>query len=180
MANIITGIIVVALVIGAVMTLTNASLSSASEISLSWNRMTNRTGDRARTELQLITADINGTGSKDVDISLRNIGQTALTDIPDWDVIIQYYRSQGNLNLEILRADYSTSNPPPHQDWTLVGIYLDADSLEAEVYEPNVFNPGEEMIIRVHIGPPPIPGSTDNRVTIGTANGVTLSAPFSR
>ena len=38
----------------------------------------------------------------------------------------------------------------------------------------------EEMIIRVHIGPPPIPGSTDNRVTIGTANGVTLSAPFSR
>ena len=56
---------------------------------------------------------------------------------------------------------------------------MNATTEEAEVYEPNVFNPGEEMVLRLNVSPA-IPGDTDNLVTIATANGVTLAAPFSR
>ena len=56
---------------------------------------------------------------------------------------------------------------------------MDAGPPVAEVYEPNVFNPGEEMVIRINITPA-IPANTNNLVTIGAANGVTLAAPFSR
>ena len=178
MANVITGIIVVALVVGAVMTLTNAALSSASDISLSWGDMTDRVADRARTELQLITADIVGSGTN-IDISLRNSGQTALREFSKWDAVISYYATSSNANLNITRMTYTTSSSPSNGQWTVVGVYLNAGTAEAEVYEPNVFNPGEEMIVRLNVTPA-IPTTTDNLATIGTANGVTLSAPFSR
>ncbi len=178
MANIITGLVAVALVIGAVITMTSASLSSASDISLTWNDMTNRTGERARTELQLITADIVGSGTN-IDISIRNSGQTALREFKKWDAVISYYATSSNADLKITRMTYTTSSSPSNGQWTMVGVYLNAGTAEAEVYEPNVLNPGEEMIVRLNVTPA-IPATTDNLATIGTVNGVTLSAPFSR
>ncbi len=180
MANVITAVIAVTLIIFAVMTLTTSSFTSASQISMAFDGLTQRNGDRARTELAVIDADPGGTGSKEIDITIRNTGQTALMDFSKWDVVIQYYTSSGNGNLQIIHAEYSTSDPPPDAEWTVRGIYVEASTESPEVYEPNIFNPNEEMIIRVEIGPPPIPGSTDNRVTIGVNNGVAVSAPFSR
>jgi hypothetical protein len=56
---------------------------------------------------------------------------------------------------------------------------MDAGTEEAEVYERNVLNPGEEMTIRLTISPA-IPANTDNLVTIAAPNGIRLTAPFSR
>ena len=180
MAHTITAVIAITLIIFAVLTLTASSLSSASRISMAFEGLTRRNGDRARTELTVIDADPGGTGSKEIDITIRNTGQTALRDFSKWDVVIEYYKSSGNGDLRIIHAEYSSSDPPPDTEWTMRGIYIEASTETPEVYEPNIFNPTEEMIIRVEIGPPPIPGSTDNRVTIGVINGVTVSAPFSR
>lgn len=179
MAHVITAVIAIALIVGTAVTLMNVSLSAADEISASWDRKAERSKDIARTDLTLIQADISGAPSEDVDISFRNTGQTPLKDFALWDVIVRYYGSSGNGDLSILSADYTTTDPPPANMWTVEGIYTDVGTSEAEVYEPNVFNPGEEMIVRVRISPA-VPAGTDNLVTIGVDNGVTLSAPFTR
>lgn len=91
---------------------------------------------------------------------------------------IEYYSQSGNSDLNIAWLT-STSTPPASGQWAVKGIYMDAGTEEAEVYERNVFNPGEEMTITLTISPA-IPASTDNLVTIGAPNGIRLSAPFSR
>ena len=178
MANIVTGIIAIALVMATALSLTWAALSSASDISLTWDQLVDRTGDRARTQLALVTADIQG-GGADIDISLQNTGQTALADFSDWDVILVYYATSTNQNLRLVRLAHTTSTIPASGQWNDNGFFLDVAASEAEVYEPNIFNPGEVMKMRLNITPS-IPATTTNVATIGTANGVTLAVPFSR
>ena len=177
-ANVIVSTIAIALIIATVAVLTQAALSSASSVTLSWDRMVRRDADIARAELKLITADIGGSGTN-VDISVGNSGQTALRHFADWAVIIQYYATSSNQGLNIKWLPYTTSTPPSSDQWTVSGLYMNASSSVSEVYDPNVFNPGEEMIIRLNITPA-IPTSTDNLVTVGAPNGVTVAAPFSR
>ena len=167
---------VVAIVTGAV-SLTGAALSSADDASAAWETMTKRTGRAYRTELKLITVDAQGSG-QDIDISIRNEGQTSLSDFSWWDVMIEYYAQPGNSDLNIAWLS-STSTPPASGQWAVKGIFMNAGTEAAEIYEQNVFNPGEEMTIRLNISPS-IPTSTDNLVTIAAPNGIRLTAPFSR
>ena len=178
MSHIVTAVFAIALILLTVTLLATASFSSASRISLAWDGMVQRNSERDRTALALISADIMPT-STNVDISIRNSGQTALRDFANWDVTIQYYATTSNQGLSISWLLYTASSTPPSGQWTVRGVYLDAATLKAEVYEPNILNQGEESIVRVNITPA-IPTSTDNLVTIGTPNGVTVSAPFSR
>ena len=122
---------VVAIVAGAV-TLTGAALSSANDASAAWERMTKRTGQAFRTELKLITADAGGSG-QDIDIYLRNEGQTSLSDFSWWDVMIEYYSQPSNSDLNITWLS-STSTPPASGQWAVKGIFMDAGTEEAEVY----------------------------------------------
>ena len=178
MANVVIGAIVVAMIIFGSVTLISASLGAAGELSLTWDEVLKRKGDNNRTEITLITADISGAGA-DVDISIRNSGQSALVSFTDWDAVIRYYDTTNNVGLNIKWLVYATSSPPSANQWEVEGIYTDAGTKSAEIFEPNIFNPGEEMIVKVNIDPA-IPVSTDNVVTIGAENGVSLSAPFSR
>ena len=178
MASVVTSIFALSLIMGSVLLLTWSSLSSANRVTLEWNSMAQRNGREERTEISLIAADILGSGD-DIDISLRNIGQTAMRDFANWDVTIQYYATSTNQGLNIAWLPYTASSTPPSGKWTVTGLYLNASSSKPEVYDPNVFNHGEEMKLRVNISPQ-IPTSTDNLVTIGTPNGITVAAPFSR
>ena len=178
MSNVVTAALAIALIMGAVMILTWSSLSSADQVSLAWEAKVQRSMQRDRSDLTLISADLVAT-STNIDVSIRNSGQTALRDFSHWDVIIQYYATSSNSGLNIDWLPYTTTSPPSAGKWTVNGLFLNAGTLKAEVYEPNVLNPGEEMILRINITPL-IPTSTDNLITIGEPNGVTVAAPFSR
>ncbi len=178
MANIVIGAITVGMILLGSITLISASLSAAGELSLTWDEVLKRKGDKSRTEMTLITADIAGAGT-DIDVSILNNGQSALVDFTDWDAVIRYYDTTNNTGLNIKWLEYATSSPPSANQWEVEGIYLDSVTKDAEIFEPNIFNPGEEMIVRVNITPA-IPAGTDNVVTIGAENGISLSAPFSR
>lgn len=177
MTNAIVAAVAIALILGATLILTNAALTSASQLSVSWDDMIRRKGDIARAEMTLITADILAT-STDIDISVRNSGQTAMTNFPDWDLTIRYYASSNNIDLNISYLTYATSTPATGE-WTVQEIYADYSELDTEIYEPDVFNPGEEMLLKVNITPA-IPTNTDNVVIIGADNGISLPATFSR
>lgn len=101
-----------------------------------------------------------------------------MEDFSEWDVVIQYYATTSNQGMQVLWMPYSTADPPPSGKWTVRGLYWTVDTV-SEVYEPNVLNPGEEMLVRLNVTPA-IPASTVNVVTVGSATGVTMSAPFSR
>ena len=176
MANLIVVLFAVLAIVTGAVSLTGAALGSANSASDAWGQKSERTGDVGRTDLTLIAADINGSGEV-IDISIRNTGQTALTDFSWWDVVVQYYDTSNNVNLNAVWLT-STSTPPTSGQWAVQGIYLDATTT-AELHEPNVLNPGEEMIIRANISPA-IPTQTDNQVTIATPNGIRLTAPFTR
>ena len=178
MANIIIGAITVAMILLVSVTLLSASLNAAAELSLTWDEVAKRKGDKSRTEITLITADISGSGTE-IDISIRNSGQSSLVAFSDWDAVIRYYDTTNNTGLNIKWLEYATSSPPSANQWEVEGIYTDAGTKDEEIFEPNIFNPGEEMIVKVNITPA-IPVSTDNVVTIGAENGMSLSAPFSR
>ena len=177
MGNIIVAVFAVGLITVAMVTLTSASLSSANQVSLAWDQMARRNGERERTHLTLVSVDPIPT-STDIDLTIRNSGQTALRRFSDWDVIIRYYATSTNQGMSLKWMAYTTTAPSAGQ-WTVTGLYLDAGALKSEVYDPNVLNPGEEAVIRLNITPA-IPTSTDNLISIGAANGVTLAAPFSR
>ena len=74
----------------AAVTLSNASLTSAREISTSLESRISRSGETARTELSLVQADIVGSGTN-IDFTVRNSGQTAVKDFSDWPTIPQVY-----------------------------------------------------------------------------------------
>ena len=58
MAHLITSIVAIALIVMAAVTLSNASLTSAREISTSLESRISRSGETARTELSLLQADV--------------------------------------------------------------------------------------------------------------------------
>ena len=177
MPNLVVVLFAVMAIVTGAASLTGAALGSANSASDAWNQKAERTGHAGRTELTLINADINGSG-EDIDISIRNTGQTALADFSWWDVLIQYYDTANNKNLNAAWLTNATTSPVSGQ-WAVEGIYLDAANATAEVYEPNILNPGEEIIIRATISPA-IPAQTNNQVTIATPNGIRLTAPFTR
>jgi len=161
-----------------VLMLGSATIGSADTVLVAWEVMVDRNTDRQRTDLTLLTADLVAT-SIDVDVSIRNTGQTLLRDFDDWDVMMQYYGTSSNQNLELLYVEYVATTTLASGEWTIEDIYLNVASTTPEVYDPDVLNPGEEIVVRIKIDPA-IPTSTDNLITISTPNGVTLSAPFSR
>ncbi len=161
-----------------VLMLGSATIGSADTVLVAWEVMVDRNTERQRTELMLLTADLVAT-STDVDVSLRNSGQTLLRDFEHWDVTMQYYATSSNQNLELLYVPYVATSTPSSGEWTVEDIYLSVASSTPEVYDPDVLNPGEELVVRIKIDPT-IPTSTDNLITISTPNGVTISAPFSR
>ena len=160
MVSIVTTLLAIAMIMGAVLALSEASLSLANRASLAWDDRAKRSGDFERTGLSLVAADMLGS-STSVDISIRNSGQIALRDFPDWDVHIRYYASSSNQALNIAWLPYTASSSPPTGQWTVEGLYINASSSDPEVFDPNLLNPEEEMVLRINITPQ-IPTRTDN------------------
>ena len=96
-------------------------------------------------------------------LKILNQGQVTLSQFNKWDIIVQY--EDGTTTY----MDHTTDAYPGSNEWTVEGIYLLDDS--AEVFEPNILNPGEQM--RLYLSINPGIGRDENiRITLSTANGV--------
>jgi hypothetical protein len=110
-----------------------------------------------------------------VEVALRNSGQTKLGDFARWDVIVQYYDSGGTYYVKWLPYIEGT---PGDNEWRKKGIYLNSENLTAEVFEPGILNPGEELVIEAKLNPPVGVGTT-NLVVTSTPSGIPASITFS-
>lgn len=165
MDTVITALIVIAVLLFAVMTLSERSLSAQDTIMESWREVEERMGERARTDLSIITTETKPGGGT-VEITIRNEGSTKLADFEWWDVILQYYEAGG------YRVEWY-----PFGEWSVEGIYLDASETIVETFDPNILNPGEEMVIWVSVSPAVVVATT-NQATVVTPNGISASSVF--
>lgn len=132
-------------------------------------------GQITRTELTSLTVSVISAGAT-VDWSVGNTGQTQLRVFDDWDVVIIYQDSAG-AGLQINHLTYTSNTTPAAGEWTITGVYRDAGTLTAEVFNPGIVDPGEEFIIRAQLSPS-ISTPTTNTMTLAVENGVTVSAQF--
>lgn len=174
MESALVSLILITLVLFGVLTLsesyftTQDAILAATEVRTAWSE------ERLHTALTFVKAETRSAGAL-VEITLRNSGSTKLADFHHWDLMLQYYTETGNY----LTSWYPYVNGavPGDNQWSVVGIYTDAAMAVNEVYEPGIWNSGEELLIRIRLAPP-VGAGTTNLATLAVANGVTLAAPF--
>jgi hypothetical protein len=97
-------------------------------------------------------------------VAVQNEGRTNLYDYAGWDVIIQY--QSGNAS----HLSYAATYPPGSGEWAIEGIFMANES--PEVFDPNILDPGEVMIVTIYPEREIGTGETA-RIVISTPNGVT-------
>ena len=174
MESLIAVIVAVGLILLAGLTVFERAIAAQTELTTTWVEVQELVAERSATELSIVDADVDN-GGNFIDITLRNDGQTRLTDLERWDVLVQHYR---NNNMYFGWYDYRANATSPGQ-WTSAGIYLDAASFTPEVFEPGILNPGEEMLIQIQLTSK-LTNSKTAMITVGTPNGVHVSTFVTR
>jgi hypothetical protein len=174
MDTVVVSIVCIVLVIFGGMTMAQGFFSSVDSSTIGWDTMESRDNSIMRTSLAVVGTAMPS--ASQLEITLRNDGQTKLSDFADWDLIIQYHDAGGQYYVNWLPY---TSGVPGANQWTVNGIYIDATSSTAEVFETSILNPGEEMIIRAEISPS-VGAGTTNLAVASTSNGISASTTFTR
>ena len=172
MSNAIVALVVIALMLTAALTWSQAAFTSFDSVSQSLKQTVQATQEVSRTDITVIQAQRNGSF---VEVYVLNSGKVHLAQFANWDVLIQYY--DAGKTYHIGHLSYTENSNPGDNQWTVANIYFDSSLGPKEVYEPGILNPGEVMLMRLSLAPLPGAGTT-NFVTVSSANGVATSAQF--
>ena len=163
-------LIAVALVIYAAVTLGGEALRAVDTVGTCWRQMEHATEERSRTQLSLTGSEEEEAGAV-LKVTVANQGSLKLHSFSSWDVLVQYYDSGGGYHIKWL--PYTSSADPGANQWTVQGLYLDAPT-DAEIFEPGILNPSEELVLKARVSPSAV--MTRTLMVVGTPNGVTTSA----
>lgn len=166
MENALTGLIIISVMVLAILGLAESSLNAQASVAEATRTMQTRLADQTRTNLQALSATTSSLGDM-VYITVRNTGSTKLADFEHWDVIVEY-------------TDLALQD---HANWYAYGVWLrqiyQTAPVTLEKIEPNILNPGEEMVITVPL-PFTIAAGASNVATVATPNGIAASVIFAR
>ncbi|OGO19559.1 MAG: hypothetical protein A2144_09325 [Chloroflexi bacterium RBG_16_50_9] len=170
METAIVSLICIALVIFGGMTMSQGFMTSVDASTSRLEEVGHRNDIIMRTDLSSIGTSMSANNT--MEVTLENSGQTKLADFDKWDLIVQYYDSAGNYYTRWLPHAEGVLGD---NEWEVVWIRLNG---AAEVFEPNVLNPQEQIKIRAQLSPAAGAGTT-NMVVVATPNGVSASSYFS-
>lgn len=170
METAIFSIICIALVVFGGMTMSQGFMTSVDASTMGLEEIGQRDETIMRTELTPLSAEQPSANT--VEVTLENSGQTKLADFEKWDIIVQYYDGTGTYHVEWLPYTELTLD---NNEWEVAWIHLDGG---AEVFEPNVLNPQEQIMIRAQLYPS-VGAGTTNMFIVATPSGVTASTYFS-
>ena len=173
MSNAIVALVVIALMLVASLTWSQAAFTSLDSASQSFQQTTKTTQEVARTDIEIVNVQKQGGF---VEVSVLNSGKVHLAQFVDWDVLVQYYDATGDYHVSQL--SYTENSTPGDNQWAVVNIYTDASLEQEEVFEPGILDPGEVVLLRLNLTPSLGTGTT-NLVTVSSANGVVTPAQFS-
>lgn len=172
MSTAIVTVMMTALLLAGFAVLAQGSFTALAQITDAWIELEDRTSTRVRTGLDAVSTSY---ATPSVDVTMLNSGEVALRDFAQWDVVIQYYETDGTYQATWL--PYTTATPVGDNSWGVVGLYNDAAASKPETYQPNIVDPGEYLVVRIVMDPAADSGA-NNRVLIGTPNAATLSSAF--
>lgn len=172
METAIVSLICIALLVFGGMTMSQGFLTSVDTSTMGLEEIGQRSETIMRTELSPLTARERDKG-KFLEVTLENSGQTKLADFDKWDVIVQY---TGDDNVYHVKWLPYTEETLGDNEWEVQWIRINGDP---EVFEPDILNPGEEIMIKVRLNPKIKKDITD-LVIISTPNGITASISFTR
>lgn len=170
MATVIVSIICIAMIIVGGMTLSQGILTSADSAALSVEEIGVREGEMARTNLEIFRA-AELSWADLLRVTVENTGQTKLASFNKWDLIVHYYDGAGTYHTEWLPY---TTGVPGDNEWQKARIGLNGP---IEFFEPDILNPGEELVILARLDPPPGANTTGD-ITVATPNGISDSISF--
>ena len=111
-------------------------------------------------------ADVSRQERPMLQVTFRNAGDVAVARFSDWDALVELPQ---NSTSSLAYLVYTTSTSPTANQWTVRGIYFSAASSTPEVVDPEILNPGEEMVVWANPRPAPDP-NTYSRLTLSTPN----------
>lgn len=150
MDSILSGLVILLLFLLAAFTLTARFFDAQQDIQTAWQEMENRMDEQDRAAITPVEAQI-ASGGTVAELTYRNTGSTRFVDFETWDVIVQYATEDAGTSLiRWVPEDKSAAA----NTWKVSGIYHDAVHLIPEVQEPDILNPGEEIVLHVQIQPP--------------------------
>jgi len=172
MSNAIVTLFVVALMLVAVLTWSNASFNSIDSAAQSWKQMVETTKEVLRTDIEVIDTQYN---DPFVEVFVRNCGEVSLAHFSKWDVMAHHYDESDGYY--VTRLLYTEDVDPGDDHWS-VGTIYSSDSLgQEEVFEPGILNTGEVVMMKLKLVPEP-GNKTTNWVIVSSYNGVVASAQF--
>jgi hypothetical protein len=173
METAVVSILCIALIMIGGMTMSHGFMSSVDTTGMGLKEIGLRDESILRTNLRIIEGQTEGQAV--IYITVKNEGQTKLSDFSKWDFIVQYYTTSG---APVVKWLPYVSGSPGADQWTVEGIYISAEGEKAEAFEPGILNPSEEMIIEAHLSQA-IQRKTSIMVNMMTPNGVSASVIFS-
>ena len=172
METAIVSIICIALVVFGGMTMSHGFMTSVDTGTAGLEQAGQRDETIMRTELTPVSTNVSLVSGPDpLEIILENTGQIKMADFEKWDIIVQYYDDTGTYHVEWL--PYQESGAGTYE-WEVGWIRLNG---QAEIYEPNILNPGEQIMIKTWLDPS-VGAGTTNMVVVSAPSGVTSSTYF--
>jgi hypothetical protein len=162
MESVLVCFVSLALIIVSTVTMTMNTVNSAAKLADSWKTMQEKTNNIRRTEIVTFPPEdyVGGT----LELVVKNEGQVNISDFSQWDVIIEGQGGSANY------LTYSPIYPPGDNQWAVEGIYI-SDNLP-EVFDLNIFNPGEQVVLGINYSGILGVGQTI-KITLSTSDGVT-------
>jgi hypothetical protein len=172
METAIVSIICIALVIFGGMTMSQGFMSSVDAGTAGLEEIGNRNNQIMRTDLAEVSTEITLQAGPDLlEVTLENTGQTRISDFQDWDIIVQYFDDSGIYHVEWLPYVEGASAA---YEWDVGWIKMNGG---AEIFDPGVLNPGEQILIKTLLDPS-VGTNTTNMIVVSTPNGVTCTSYF--
>ena len=170
METAIVSLLCIALIVFGGMTMSQGFLTSVDASTTGLEEIGQRDETMMRTELSSVSTSLPAADT--LEVTLENSGQVKLADFDKWDVIVQYHDGTGTYYTRWLPYTVGTLGD---NEWEVAWIQLNG---AAEVFEPNVLNPEEQIMIRAQLNPSAGAGTT-NMVVVSTHSGITASTYFS-
>jgi len=172
MSTVITALVMIAMMLTTGLAIAQSSLTSVDYMAQCWKEAESAAQETSRTDISVLDAQ---TAGGFVEVLVYNSGSVHIAQFPKWDVLVHYYDDYGDYY--IVEAEYTEGTVPGDNQWCVAGIYTDDTLGQDEVFEPGILNPGEVMLLRVNLVPPPY-GGTMCWVTVSTPGGVKTSVQF--
>lgn len=177
MESVVAAFIMIFLSMFSVLTLASSVISSHDNFQAEMRAMDTRLTAQSRTRLSQINARTVNGGTV-IQTTYLNDGGEKIADFDSWDVIVQYYDTDTPSNYFMTWLPYMESSPATNE-WTIKGIYADAERELTEIYDPGILNPGEQLVIEAYL-PHTVAPASQVQVTLAVDNGMNLSGVFVR